>query len=150
MFRRSKKSSPLLNGMPFPYVCCESPISGKLLPQFWDWIADGSEGIDELHDSVEHPRRSAAQCVKRASETDNSGVLNELARRPWPYVRAAVSVNPSVPDSALWGDGVVWQGLVADSDPWVRGITLLHSPTPPPALVKAMEERAAALNATAA
>ena len=143
MSRKSRKLSfdRSVNGQPFPYACCESPINHKLLASFWDWISHDSPGIDQVQDTSTHPSRTAAACVKEASETDNEGVLNGLARRPWPYVRAAVSVNPEVPDSALWGDGIVWHGLAADPDPWVRGMTLLHSPEPPAGLVQAMEDR---------
>ena len=142
MRRRSRKASKFdaTRRAVFPAACCESPINGKMLPLFWDWIKDGLPGIDELRDTPQVPARTAALCVQQAVSSGDGAVLSDLSRRSWSWVRLAVSVNESTPSAAVWGDGVSWLGLAGDPDPWVRGVTVIQHPSPPAALIHAIDQ----------
>ena len=70
--------------------------------------------------------------IKTAATTTTMFTMGNFAADPDPWVRLALTVNPSVYEVIMWGDGEENFGLHEDRNSWVRAVAWFVDPTPPP------------------
>ena len=142
-----KKPSPFqrMFGAPPPGIQPDPPdITATIDEQvdgFWEWLRAGCpyETLPATETDIPDPMEIELSLLQLACTSRNRVELGALAGHPSEWVRLGVAGNPYSPPWAIWGDGMVSFGLVADKSAWVAASARLRSLKPPRPVVEAIK-----------